>query len=369
MHLKNNMEKAIRFFKRNGFRATIERIGAVLKERKNKSYQKWMCVVQPTAAELDRQRTVKFPRMPLLSVIVPTYNTPALYLKAFLDSMQKQTYSNWELCIAEGCSTKKDMLETLKGYEQADPRIRVKYLTENKGISGNTNEAIAIAQGEYIALADHDDMLTPDALFEVVKVINEQNADLLYSDEDKMDESSTYFYEPHFKPDFSPDKLRCCNYFCHLMVMSKQLLRQTGLLDSKFDGSQDHDLALRLSEHAKKIVHIPKVLYHWRQFANSMSKQHLERCQKAGREAVAAHLKRIALPAVVEQDHGYRVRYEISGKALVSIVLLEKADPPGLASCIKKIQRITSYPQVEIIVVRGETEKMAEKQDSRICVK
>jgi len=352
MRLKNDIGATLRFIRKNSLRATVKRIIKVLRERNNKSYQQWLTAIQPTPGELKKQRLEKFSANPLISIVVPTYNTPVHYLRELVESIKQQTYANWELCIAEGCSTKTDMLDLLKKYQVEDSRIRVEYLSENKGISGNTNAALAMARGEYIALADHDDMLTPDALFEVVKAIDEQAADLIYTDEDKMDETTSYFYEPHFKPEFSPDKLRCCNYFCHLMVMAKALLEEVGPLDSQFDGSQDHDLALRLSEKAKKIVHIPRVLYHWRQFANSMSKQHLERCQKSGRAAVAAHMQRLGLDGTVEQDHGYRVRYKIAKKSRISIIILGKHNGQVLAACLQKIQQITTYPAVEIIVVK-----------------
>ena len=282
---------------------------------------------------------------------MPVYNTRPEYLKELVGSLQKQTYPHWELCLADGKSTLVETLQCLKEYEQMDSRIRVLRLSENLGISGNTNRALDFAEGEYIAFSDHDDFWEPDALYEVIRAVNEQDADLIYTDEDKVDEFSRIFYEPHLKPDYSPETLCSCNYFCHLMVVSRRIMEKAGRLDPAFDGSQDHEFALRVCDATDKIVHIPRVLYHWRQFSTSMSKQHLEKCQACGRQAVREHLKRIGLSGEVTQAHGYRMHLALAQKPLLSVIVLVHGSSEKALENSLRLKERSSYQNLEFILV------------------
>lgn len=343
--------------------ATYER----LQLEKAAGYEKWRRKQLPSAKELKRQRKHRFEREPLISVVIPVYNTKREYLSAMIDSVLAQTYGNWELCLADGASSSAETLACLDEYAGKDKRIRVKKLGENLGISGNTNEAIKAAEGSYIAFADHDDVIEPDALFEAVKAVNEQDADIIYTDEDKINFDSTVYYEPHLKPDYSPQKLEACNYFCHLMIVSKKILDRVGPLDSRFDGSQDHELALRACDSAKNVVHIPRVLYHWRQFGASMSKQHLEKCQACGRLAVKEHLERIGIAATIVQDHGYRIISAVDAAKKVSLIT---AAHKNFAAVGRKIAATidASDANIDAVIVNLSGEKADEDFSAKIKI-
>lgn len=231
-----------------------------------------------------------------------------------------------------------------------DKRIKYKFLGENKGISGNTNEAISLATGKYIAFLDHDDMLALNALYEVVKVINEnKNVDVIYSDEDKFHFIDEERYSPRFKPDYAPDYLRANNYICHLSVIKKTLLDKVGNLDSRYDGSQDYDLMLRATEKARKIIHIPKILYHWRvhKGSTSMESEAKPYTVEAGKRALEAHLKRIGLDGKVTNgkvNGTYNIDYKIKDNPKVSIIIKNPSQ-----KCIENIKKITTYKNYEII--------------------
>ena len=207
------------------------------------------------------------------SVLVPLYNTPKKFLEEMIRSVQYQTYGNWELCLADGSDGEHDFVERycLRAAE-ADSRIKYKKLTENKGISENTNECIKMASGDYIALFDHDDVLHPSALFECMKAICNNDADYVYTDEATfLGNSKSTILSFHFKPDFAYDNLLANNYICHFSVFKASLIDKVGMFRHKYDGSQDHDIILRLTNAAKNVVHIPKLLYFWRSHANSVA--------------------------------------------------------------------------------------------------
>lgn len=282
-----------------------------------------------TAGMLRQQARDVFPSMPRISIVVPVYNTEPRYLRALVDSILAQSYRQWELVLADGCSTRRETADLLDALPGEDARIHVRHLSENLGISSNTNVGILFAAGEYIAFSDHDDIWEPDALYEIVRAINETPApaDVIYTDEDKVDETGALFYEPHRKPDYAPEELAACNYMCHLSVVSRDVLGRIGLLRTSFDGSQDHELLLRACEAARAVCHVPRVLYHWRQFGSSMSKQHLELCQAAGRAAVAEHLARIGLPGTVTQDHAYRLVLDTPADASIDEIPVDLSHP------------------------------------------
>ncbi len=203
-----------------------------------------------------------------LSFLIPTYNTPPELLRALADSLLHQSCGAWEACFYDGASTRADTRELLQTLTQEDNRFRVTIGAENRGIAGNTNAALTMATGEFVALCDHDDLLAPDAVRCILEAAQD-GADFVYTDEDKVSADGTHFFEPHLKPDFAPDSLRSGNYICHITAASRALMSAVGGLRPGFDGSQDHDLALRLSENAAKITHIPRILYHWRMLDTS----------------------------------------------------------------------------------------------------
>ncbi len=259
-------------------------------------------------AELARQRANQ-PDAGLISVAVPVYNTRPAFLCELAASLKAQTYANWEAVLYDGCSTAAESVAAMDAVQ--DDRIHIIHGKVNAGISGNTNLAIASCRGEYVALCDHDDVLSPDALWRMAEAIAAHHPDMLYSDEDKLTEDGRFHTDPHHKPDFCPDNLRSGNYICHLMVIRRALITQVGGLRPAFDGSQDHDLALRVSEVTDKIAHIPRTLYHWRTVRSSMSHQHLARCQDAAARAVTEHMQRIGYPGVSRVEDGVlRLCYE-----------------------------------------------------------
>ena len=313
--------------KKNGMINTYYKVKE--KRAKNlelKDYDKVRLSVLPSQEELEAQRAYRFEKDITFSIVVPTYHTPEKFLRQMIESVLGQTFCRVELCIADGSS--EDFVETIvMEYAAHDFRVKYKRLSENKGISDNTNEGLLMATGEYIGLLDHDDLLEPHALYEMRKALEEMpEADVLYSDEDKVTFDLTHYFEPHYKPDFNPDLLRSNNYICHFLVMKRTLLEQVGGFRSEFDGAQDFDLVLRLTEQAKKVVHLPKVLYHWRSHeastaANPMSKLY---AYEAGRRAVEAHLKRCGETGVVSDTRFYgfyQTNYEICDKMSVDLVL------------------------------------------------
>jgi GT2 family glycosyltransferase len=357
----NNLKKLIRGVKNNGIKATYYKAKYKFKSKVNDgiSYDKWIRNVLPTAEELEVQRKHVFKYNPKISIIIPTYNTKVAFLEEVIDSIINQTYTNWEICIADGASSNQDTIKRLKEYEQQDKRIIINYLSENYMISGNSNEALKLTTGEYIGLLDHDDVLTENALYEYVKVLNEdRDFEFIYSDEDKIDEKGEEYFDPHFKQDWAPDTFRSCNYICHFSVFSKDLLDKVGNFNHEFDGSQDYDIILRLTEQGKKIAHIPKVLYHWRVHRESTAGGigAKEYCIDAGRRAVEAHLKRIGEKGIVKNGAFggcYKVEYDIDEQKKVSIIIPNKDEVNTLRNCINSIKHKTKYKNYEIIIVEN----------------
>ena len=350
------VKRAIVYLKNNGLNELIKKLNSVLKE--NTGYAKWIMQQLPTQDEIEQQRQHKFEYEPLISIVVPTYNTPKHFLVEMIDSVINQSYSNWELCIADGNSQTLDTVKILKEYMKNDQRIKVRFLEENLGISDNTNECLELAKGEFVGLFDHDDVLTPNALYEVVKVLNQDNSiDFIYSDEDKTDEEGKDFFEPHFKPDWSPDTLRSYNYICHFTVFKRNLLEKVGNFNREFDGSQDYDLFLRLTECTSKIYHISKILYHWRVHKNSTAANlgAKEYTVDAARRALQAHLNRKGMdgeiePGLIRGTH--RVNYTIKGNPKVSIIIPNKDHIDDLSQCIESIKQST-YLNYEIVIVEN----------------
>ena len=323
-------------------------------------YKKWIEKNEPNKNELEKQRNEKFKINPKISIVVPVYNTPEDFFQELVESLQNQTYPNWELCLADGSP---ESLKFMQEYPKKDDRIKYKIIGENKGISGNTNEALSLVTGDYIGLLDHDDLLPAFSLYEVVKVINENpEVEFIYTDEDKLETAKGPRYGVFFKPDFSPYTLNSANYICHFSIFKKELMDKLQGFRSKYDGSQDFDIVARASEETKNIVHIPKVLYHWRAHKNSTASNSDSKpyAFEVGKQVIKDHIKR-SLDTDVEVTDGltagsYEVKYEVKGMPKVSIIL----DAIGLENSqieelLKKI-RVSSYKNYEIILLTNKNE-------------
>ncbi len=296
-----------------------------------------------------------------ISVLVPLYNTPEKYLKEMIESVIMQTYSNWELCLADGSDAEHLHVEAIcKEFAGNDSRIKYKKLDENKGISDNTNACIEISSGDYISLFDHDDLLHPSALFEVMKAICEKSADMVYTDEATFKSNRvSKIVNLALKPDYSPDTLRSYNYICHFTVFSRELMQKSGGgFNNRFDGSQDYDLILRLTENAKNIVHIPKVLYFWRSHAESTASSISAKPYiiEAAHKALLEHLERKGLMGEVLDGAApslYKIKYQIDGEPLISIIIPNKDHTADLDLCLRSIFDRSSYNNYEIIIVEN----------------
>ncbi|MDE7183644.1 MAG: glycosyltransferase family 2 protein, partial [Lachnospiraceae bacterium] len=316
----------------------------------------------PTPEQEAQQRNAKFDKMVKISILVPLYNTPIKFLDEMIESVIKQTYQNWELCLADGSDDAHDNVGArCQEYREKDKRIIYKKLAENGGISANTNECYTMASGEYIGLFDHDDVLHPCALYEYVRAINEQGADYLYCDETTFKgDSINNMITLHFKPDFAPDNLRANNYICHFSVFSRKLLEGTELFRSGFDGSQDHDMILRLTSSARKVVHVPKLLYYWRSHKASTASDISAKpyAIAAAKGAVADHLtrcgfKNFEIKSTRAFDTIFEIKYEILSEDKISILIPNKDHLEDLRRCIRSIQERSTYSNYEIIIIEN----------------
>lgn len=325
----------------------------------------------PTPEEAKAQRERQFQKMVKISILVPLYNTPENFLREMIDSVVNQTYENWELCLADGSDEEHAYVgEVVREYQSrlsADqntgrgPSIQYKKLVKNEGISGNTNQCLTLATGEYIGLFDHDDILHPCALYEYVKVINEKEADYIYCDETTFKSGDiNRMITLHFKPDYAIDNLRANNYICHFSVFARQLLDGTELFRTRFDGSQDHDMILRLTDRAKNVVHVPKLLYYWRSHPGSTAADISAKpyAIESAKGAVADHLRRhgfehFQITSTRAFETIFKIRYQIIGSPKISIVIANKDHVADLKRCITSILEKSTYENYEIIVVEN----------------
>lgn len=333
-----------------------------LTERFQKSeidYKEWLEKNMPARQELARQAKHKFKYAPKISILVPVYNTPETFLRQMIESVQKQTYGNWELCIANANPANEQVKVILKEYTANDARVKVTDVPENEGIAQNTNKALEIADGTFIGLLDHDDVLAENALYEVVKELNKAvDTDVIYTDEDKVSTAMDEYFSPNFKPDFNLDMLRSNNYFCHFFVAKKELIETVGGFRGEYNGAQDYDLFLRCIEKAERIAHIPKILYHWRVHQESTADNPLSKmyAYDAGQKAIEQHLKRCGVTAEVSKTENlgfYRVKYQQEGSPLVSILIPNKDQKDTLDQCLKSIEARTDYENYEIIIIEN----------------
>lgn len=371
---KENVKKGFEYIRRNG----VSRFWTLAKAKAfpaGKSYKEWYEEHCPTKEELMRQREVEFSVQPLISIVVPTYQTPIPFLKDMIDSVRKQSYEKWELCIADGSLNGDEndtkvirVREELNRYSMEDKRIKVVYLEENQGIAENTNQALALATGEYIGLFDHDDMLTPDALYEIVKAINDYDYDVLYTDEDKISEDSHDYKKPVFKPDYSPELLCANNYITHFFVAKKSIIDRLGGFRKEYDGSQDYDFIFRCVELAKKVGHVSKVLYHWRMHGGSVAGDPTSKmyAYDAGKKAIQSHYERVGIQANVEHMERlglYHTEYKMIKQPLISVIIYGEDDEKK-KRCSEWFKR-KDYSNLEILASAGinveEINALAEK--------
>lgn len=324
----------------------------------------------PSEEEAKRQRQEQFPRMVKFSILVPLYNTPEMFLKEMIESVVNQTYENWELCLADGSDENHSYIEGMvEEYRKRTGKDKILYrkLEKNEGISGNTNQCLKMATGEFIGLFDHDDILHPSVLYEYVKVINEKKADYIYCDETTFKSGDiNKMLTLHFKPDYAIDNLRANNYICHFSVFARELLDGTELFRSRFDGSQDHDMILRLTDRAKNVVHVPKLLYYWRSHPDSVASDIGAKpyAIEAAKGAVADHLRRhgfehFQITSTRAFETIFKIRYQIIGSPLISIIIANKDHTEDLKRCITSILGKSTYENFEIIVVENNSTERA----------
>lgn len=356
-----NISRGIDYIKDNGIKQFVLKVISKFKDGRI-IYNDWIKHNLPSEEELNSQRSYEFDYKPLISILMPTYKTPKHLLVETIESVMNQTYTNWEFCIADGNSQDEELNKILNNYSQKDKRFKVKYLSENKGIAGNTQECYYMANGDYIGLFDHDDLLEPNALFEIVKAVNkDRKIEFIYTDEDKITEKSDFRFDPHFKQDYAVDTLRSYNYICHFSVFRKDLMDKIGGFRDGFNGSQDYDIILRATEVAKNIHHIPKILYSWRVHSGSTAGNPKNKmyCYDSAKKAIDESLKRRGIVGKAKDGKyigTYRIEYEILNNPKVSILIPNKDHIDDLDRAIKSILSKTDYLNYEIIIIENNSE-------------
>lgn len=350
------IKKGFSYLKQYGFQEFKVRLSERF-EKEEVDYNEWCKSDILTEEERKAQRERTWEHPPLISVVVPIYKTPEVFLCQMIESVTAQTYPHWKLCIADGSE---DVSQTKSIVERylSDKRIKYVILEKNLGIADNTNAAMELADGDYIALFDHDDLLAENALYEVADRICKTGAEIVYTDEDKVTSDLSERYQPNFKPDFNLDLLRSNNYICHLLVVKKTLVQEVGGQKKEFDGAQDHEFLFRCVEKAKGIEHIPKVLYHWRVHKASTADNPLSKkyAYDAGKRAVTEHIRRCGEEAEVTDTlfpGFYRAKYQVTGEPLVSIIIPNKDEKETLKKCLDSIKEKSTYHNYEIIIVEN----------------
>ena len=356
---KRVRELAAFFFaevKKEGLGATLRRVAGFLRRRFASKKGRFL----PPGRVLDLQRAQDFSGWPTLSLLVPLFNTPQPVLSALLESVMGQTCPCWQLCIVDASDgAHKAVGDTVRILSGKDQRV-VYQRIENQGIAGNTNAAAALASGAYLGLLDHDDVLAPNAVYEMLKTARETGAAFLYSDEALFAKNIKRPIVGHFKPDFAPDYLNSCNYICHFAVFQKSLFEAVGGMDPACEGSQDHDLFLKFTERVTP-VHIPRVLYYWRVSENSTSSgtQAKPYVAEAAKRAIAGHLARVGAEGIVEDGlfpSTYKIEYRLPHAPLVSVLIPNKDHAADLGKAVKALYEKTSYPNFETVVIDNNSE-------------
>ena len=352
-----HIENAFRILKKKGVSGVINRI--VHGSNNWDDYHEWFLSTKVTEEELEIQRNTEFSFRPMISIIVATFNTKEEYLKEMIDSVRNQSYSNWQLCIGDG-STNDSVEKYVKEHYGDDSRIVFKKLEKNYGISGNMNGALELVTGDYVGLFDHDDLLTPDCLYEFVASMQEVHHDCVYSDEDKLNDKTKKFEDPHFKPDFSIDLLCSHNYITHFFVVNMDIVRKVVGMRSEYDGSQDHDFIFRCVEQANSVHHVPKILYHWRMhpLSTAMDPESKMYCYTSGKKAIESHFKRVGIDATVEMLprplYGmYHCKYTVKDHPLVSVLIPNYNHKDLLKGCIESLMNVSTYSNIEIVIVEN----------------
>lgn len=359
----NRWHRAMRYYNNNGLKSFInhglKKLFEMTMGGNDNRYEKWMELYDVKEDELEFQRNQMFENGVKFSIIVPLYNTPLNFLDQLVKSVEAQTYPNWQLCFADGSSNNKVAEHIKKHIDDGSyqGRITYRHLEENKGISENTNEALKLAVGEYIVLADHDDVLAPNALYELMVQIDKYGAEVIYSDEDKIDINGKDRFEPYFKSGFNIDLLCSNNYVCHLFCVKKEIAEKVGGFDSEYDGAQDHDFILKCVSEVDNVYHIPKILYHWRSHKNSTAENPESKLYafKNGKKAVKKYFDTKGIEVEMEdgiQYGQYHARHIVKGSPLVSIIIPNKDHTRDLDMCLKSIMKNT-YDNYEVIVVEN----------------
>ena len=347
------------YLQSHGAAYTARRLGQKAAQQLLGTYERRRKRETASAEELRAQRENQ-PDAGLISVVIPVYNTDPGMLTALLDSLEAQTYLNFEAVLYDGASTRAETVRILGDRGEKEPRFRVIRGDENKGISGNTNEAVRLARGEYVALCDHDDLLSPDALWRVADCIVKKRPDMVYSDEDRITQGGKRHMDPHYKPDYCPDSLVSDNYICHLAVIRKEILEAAGGLRSGFDGSQDHDLFLRITEKTAAIEHIPYILYSWREVFSSKSHTQFYTCLENGCRAAVEHEARMGRKAeAVPVSKEIRLWYEVPGDAGVE-VLVHGDSEEECRECLGELEFRTDWPNLTgSVLIAPEEERIS----------
>lgn len=353
-----NLKKAEDYFKNNGVKGFIKRLKYGVAQTTSR-YSDWLTANRVTIEQLDLQKNTKFSYAPKISIIVATFNTKEEFLKDMVDTVINQSYSNWELCIADGSADDK-VQEYLENNYSNESRIKFTKLDDNYGISGNMNKALELATGDYVGLYDHDDMLELDCFYEIVSALQEYRYDVLYTDEDKYDNDSKVFVDPNFKPDYSEDLLRSHNYITHFFCVNKKIIDEVGGLRSEYDGSQDYDFIFRCIEKANKVCHVPRILYHWRMHDLSTAQDPESKmyCYEAGKKAIESHYQRTGVKAKVEMMpkpyYGlFHTIYSTQDNPLVSILIPNMNHKKVLKTCIDSLYKVNNYKNFEIIIIEN----------------
>lgn len=368
-----NVKKGILYLRHYGARGFWIKLTERF-QKSNIDYKEWYENQKVSQEELEKQKKKVFVYAPKISILVPVYNTPQVFLKQMIQSVRKQTYANWELCIANANPDNDEVKQILEICTKKDDRIKVVNVPENEGIAQNTNRALDIATGEFIGLLDHDDLLEENALYEIVSCLNKKKeTDVLYTDEDKVTTDLDEYFSPNFKPDFNLDMLRANNYICHFFVAKKELIEKVGGFRAEYNGAQDYDLILRCTEQAQNVAHIAKILYHWRVHKESTADNPLSKmyAYEAGKKAIEGHLARCHTDGEVLQTDNlgfYRVKYPVKGKPLVSILIPNKDQVDTLDKCLRSIEERTDYDNYEIIIIENNsTEQKTFDYYNQIC--
>lgn len=370
------IKKGLHYLRRYGLKEFLIRLGERM-EPEEVPYAPWYEAHKITEMQAEKQRedVQRWNSRPLFSICVPLYRTPEACLRRLIESVQAQTYDNWELCFADG--TDGGSVEALvKEYQETDERIYYHHLTENLGIAENTNAAFSLAKGEWIGLLDHDDCLAEDALYEVLAAagvgpakaslvrnygraywVKNKKVEAVYTDEDKIDEDEKEHFQPHFKPDFNVDLLRSNNYITHFFAVKREIVEKVGGFSGEYEGAQDYDFIFRCTAQAHRVAHVPRILYHWRISKDSTADNPAskEYAFEAGRRAIEAHLERVGERAEVSQrmDLGfYRVRYPVQGNPKVSILIPNKDEADTLDACLASVER-SIYQNYQIIIIEN----------------